>query len=1359
MRRTTLGRLLVDQALPEDLRDESRVLDKKGVADLLRKLAERHPDKYAEVSKTLSDIGRTVATEFGGYTFGLEHLRTSPVAVKIRAEIQKKVQRILADDDLTPQQRKDLIVKVVGGYQQRQIDDIYADARKANNPLALQVVSGSRGNQMNLASLLGSDLLYSDHRDEVIPLPVLSSYSQGLKPMEYWAATYGARRGTMATKFATQDAGFLCLAAGTLVRMADGSDKPIEHIEVGDIVCGGTAFGTVAATRVVRVFQNGRRACVRYTFEHSDRGEEQTITHLTCTPDHKVLRDCNDEVLPQDFVRGSAYALHPLRAWTVGDYGPPFDCVSATDWSCNGEHKLVAAEAAGEHETYDIEVEHPDHMFVLAAGVIVSNSKQLNQVAHRLMVVDEDDPRDIPHRGLPVDTDDADNEGALLAQDVGPYKRDTVLTPKILKHIKGLGHDRLLVRSPLVGGSPDGGVYARDVGVRERGTLPGRGEMVGLTAAQALSEPLSQGQLSAKHSGGVAGQEKAVGGFAYIDQLIQVPKRFKGGAAHAEHDGTVSAVEPAPAGGHYVWVGDKRHYVPADVELKVKKGDAVEAGDVLSEGFPNPAVVVEHKGVGEGKRYFVNAYREAARGAGIKANRRNVELLARGLINHVRLTDEFGDHVPDDVLPYSTVEQLYEPRAGHEVVAPDRALGKYLERPVLHYSVGTRVRPSVLKELRHFGVPDVAVHADPPPFQSTMVRGMYSLQHDPDPLTRMYGSGLKDSTLDAAHRGATSDQHGTSFVPSLARAVDFGRGGAVRQPEPGVRPPPEGQPFGDPRAPKPALDLPARRPAAPEPPRRPGLFAGLFKSSAELRAEAEALIKAAQQPRVTSTVEPNTGSSTGGQSPVSPTTAPGGLPAVRAGRPTDPAEPPSPILPRQAQPLPGIPAVSGWTPFAQRPQAAGPPAPAGQVHPARLPGLLGPDDDPRAAAQFVEGGGFGGDLGRVARLGSLFDVGAVSSLTGGRAAAPYGGGQADDLIGGDPAAGVRPPATPPAPPPPPAAPASAAPQPDAANVARRLMTNPYTSQLAFRLFGAGFKKVPILGWAYEAGDAALAPRQEVRDEAANPTWMTLAAPGRAVRGSAILLGEARDMHREGQEGTARASARRVADLQVTVSNLEQAAARRPLAPEEQAQLDRSREQMTRLRAEQGSNPQFDQAVQRRALPAATGSVVRRLQDGEQAAARVLAGQGSPADQEAFSYWLDHATGGGRVSGTPAATTGVPLAAVNPEWAAHKDRATAFVRQMQQLASDATARGRADVAARATAAAAATRSELTAAENRLQEAVPPAVPVGQPTTLPSFQPPAPGATRPWGTPGASPPLPGLGTPLPPPGRAPLNPDQL
>ncbi len=626
MRSATVGQILVNETLPSEMRDYDRVLDKKGLRSLMEEVAEKHPERYREISFALNQIGRRGAQESGSFSFGLQHLKASKSALETRKKIREKLKRILQNNKLSQEQLSDAIVRAVGTEMQPQQQAIYQEALQGKNPFALQVASGTRGKVMNLASLLGSDLLYADHRDRPLPIPVLRSYSEGLSPAEYWAGTYGARKGIIATKFATQDAGFL--------------------------------------------------------------------------------------------------------------------------------------------------------------------SKQLNQVAHRLMVTGDDYEDEAQRkllRGVPVNLEDADNEGALLAIDTGPYKKNTVITPKIRKHLQRLGKKKILVRSPMVGGSASGGVYAKDVGVRERGTLPGRGEQVGLQAAQALSEPLSQAQLSAKHSGGVAGEEQAVGGFKYINQLIQVPKKFKGGAAHSTQDGTVQRVEEAPAGGNYVTIDEKPHYVAEGYKLKVKKGDKVEAGDVISEGFPNPALITQYKGVGEGRRYFVDAYRDAMKGAGISAHRRNIELLSRGLINHVRLTDEYGDNVPDDVIPYSTLEHKWKPREGAQSLTPKKAVGKYLERPILHYTIGTKIRPSMVKELEEFNVADVNVHDNPPPFEPEMVRGMYSLQHDPDWMTRMYGSGLKKSLLRGVHRGSTSEERGTSFVPSISRSVDFGRvpGGLIKSPEEG----------------------------------------------------------------------------------------------------------------------------------------------------------------------------------------------------------------------------------------------------------------------------------------------------------------------------------------------------------------------------------------------------------------------------------------------------------------------------------------------------------------------------------------------------------------------------------------------
>jgi hypothetical protein len=62
----------------------------------------------------------------------------------------------------------------------------------------------------------------------------------------------------------------------------------------------------------------------------------------------------------------------------------------------------------------------------------------------------------------------------------------------------------------------------------------------------------------------------------------------------------------------------------------------------------------------------------------------NIELLARGTVNHVRLTDEYGDYAPDDIVPYSMLERDRTlPAAAHFLCAEKPRRGITLEQPGL----------------------------------------------------------------------------------------------------------------------------------------------------------------------------------------------------------------------------------------------------------------------------------------------------------------------------------------------------------------------------------------------------------------------------------------------------------------------------------------------------------------------------------------------------------------------------------------------------------------------------------------------------------------------------------------------------
>ena len=75
--KATAGQVLINSHLPPSMRDYNRVLDKKGLNALLEDLAEKHPEKYREVTAALQNIGKDASYTTNGNSFGLAHLRKS----------------------------------------------------------------------------------------------------------------------------------------------------------------------------------------------------------------------------------------------------------------------------------------------------------------------------------------------------------------------------------------------------------------------------------------------------------------------------------------------------------------------------------------------------------------------------------------------------------------------------------------------------------------------------------------------------------------------------------------------------------------------------------------------------------------------------------------------------------------------------------------------------------------------------------------------------------------------------------------------------------------------------------------------------------------------------------------------------------------------------------------------------------------------------------------------------------------------------------------------------------------------------------------------------------------------------------
>lgn len=467
------------------------------------------------------------------------------------------------------------------------------------------------------------------------------------------------------------------------------------------------------------------------------RGSPAQLAALMTTPG--LYEDAKGRIIPTFIRRSYAEGLEPHEYW-AGTYGAR-KSVIATKFSTRQGGYL---------------------------------GKQLNAASNALIVAEEDCGTG---NGLPVPSDSNDNIGSVLARNVGGIKAGTVITRPVLAKLQS-DSDEIVVRSPITCATGNG-VCKQCAGIRESGNFPDIGYNLGINAGSAMAERIAQSALNTKHSGGIAGAKGEIvyAGFPVVEQLAQVPKNFPHAAPLASAAGEVENVSEAAQGGYNILIGGKIHYAPQGQPPMVKAGDMVEAGDQLAAGIINPREVVQYKGLGEGRRYMTERMTQAFRDSNYTVNRRNVEAVSRTMLDYVQADNDDGvdGALPGEILSYNAVARRYAPREDASMGDVNDSIGKYLEQPALHYTIGTEVTKSVAGKLAKNGFNSVLTHKLKPGFEPVM----YSLRevphHKKDWMAQLGSSYLKSNLLASAHRGAESQAHGVDPIPALAKGTEIGK--------------------------------------------------------------------------------------------------------------------------------------------------------------------------------------------------------------------------------------------------------------------------------------------------------------------------------------------------------------------------------------------------------------------------------------------------------------------------------------------------------------------------------------------------------------------------------------------------------
>ena len=200
------------------------------------------------------------------------------------------------------------------------------------------------------------------------------------------------------------------------------------------------------------------------------------------------------------------------------------------------------------------------------------------------------------------------------------------------------------------------------------------GEAVGIVAAQSIGEPGTQLTMRTFHTGGVAGAD-ITQGLPRVEELFEARKP-KGLAIVSEVTGTVRVEETKKKKTVYVITADGEEYtyeIPFGSRLKVHDGNAIEAGDEITEGSVNPHDIMGIKGVDGAREYLLSEVQKVYRLQGVDINDKHLEVVVRQMTRKIKVT-ESGD---TDLLPGVMIDMFdfYEENERVEAFGGEPAKG------------------------------------------------------------------------------------------------------------------------------------------------------------------------------------------------------------------------------------------------------------------------------------------------------------------------------------------------------------------------------------------------------------------------------------------------------------------------------------------------------------------------------------------------------------------------------------------------------------------------------------------------------------------------------------------------------------
>ncbi len=684
---TTVGRILVNQVVPEEVGYVNELLTKKSLRDIISVVMKKAgADKVAKFLDDIKNMGYQMAFR-GGLSFNLDAVIIPDAKEQLVAEGYQKAEAIMDDYNMgliTNNERYNQIIDVwtnVNNKLSKQVVDTLTKDDDGFNPVYMMLHSGARGSREQIRQLSGMRGLMAKPQksgveggQQVIENPILSNFKEGLSVLEYFISTHGARKGLADTALKTADAGYLTRRlvdvaqdviiteedCGTLRGLNATAIKRNDDVvqTLYDRILGRTALNDVINPLTEEVICRAGDEItedIAAAIEASPIESVDIRSVLTCASRHGVCAKCYGRNLATARMVQKGEVVGVIAAQSIGEPGTQLTLRTFHVGGVAGGSTIetnVVSKYEGRLEIDELRTVKGKNSQGEAINIVISRQSEFR-------IVDPNTNITLYTHALPY--------GATIFMEHGANvkKGDLICEWDPYNAVVIAEHDGKAAYDSLIEGVTYREERDEQTGLSERVVVESRDRKNITPSIKIVSKdgeelrsynlPVSA-HIAVKDNGrvhvgdilfkiprvvGKSGGD-ITGGLPRVTELFEA-RNPSNPAIVSEIDGEVTFGK-IKRGNREIIITSKsgeicKYLVPLSRQIIVQENDFVRAGMALSDGAITPSDILRILGPTKVQEYIVNEVQEVYRMQGVKINDKHFEVIVRQMMNKVQIED------------------------------------------------------------------------------------------------------------------------------------------------------------------------------------------------------------------------------------------------------------------------------------------------------------------------------------------------------------------------------------------------------------------------------------------------------------------------------------------------------------------------------------------------------------------------------------------------------------------------------------------------------------------------------------------------------------------------------------------------